>query len=83
MISYDLRAPGRDYQALYDELASMNAVPLLESQWLFPRYNTSCISLRNHYQRFIDANDGLLVAEFDGADWAGYGLTTDPDTVPR
>jgi hypothetical protein len=66
-LSYDLRKQ-RDYQPLYDELARFDAVRILESEWAFNRYNINAAGLRDHFGKFIDADDGICVTEV--TDWA-------------
>ena len=61
-LNYDLRG-NRDYQRLYDELQRFGAVRMLESQWCFNRVNTSASGLRDHFAKFIDGDDGLVVSE--------------------
>lgn len=79
LLSYDLRKEGRDYQKLYDELKSFNAVRILESVWCFKRNYTSCVALRNHFKRFIDSNDGIIVTEVH--DWATYNTDDTPNSL--
>ena len=74
MISYDLVAPGRNYQTLYDQLGIFNARRVLESQWVFNRLNTTPTGLRDHFRGFIDSNDRLLIVEIGGAGWSGWNL---------
>ena len=81
MINYDLRAPGRDYQSLYDELEDFKARRVLESQWVFNRYNTNARSLRDYFWQFLDSNDRLLIAALDSSDWAGRNLMFDPNNL--
>lgn len=50
-LSYDLRK-SRDYQKLYDELESFDAVRILESHWCFKRINTSAKGLKDHFTQF-------------------------------
>lgn len=66
-LSYDLRKQ-RNYQPLYDELASFTAVRVLESCWCFNRVNTSAAGLRDYFTQFVDSDDGLCVSEV--TDWA-------------
>ena len=66
-IDYDLRN-SRNYQPLYDELEKFGAVRVLESSCCFKRINTTAKGLRNHFQQFIDSDDGLCVVEV--TDWA-------------
>lgn len=75
-LEYDLRAPHRDYQNLYDELAKFSAVQILESLWCFNRINTNAAGLRNHFSQFIDQNDGIIVSQI--ADWASVGTNAVP-----
>lgn len=74
-IEYDLRKQ-RNYQAMYDELARFGAVRILESLWCFNRVNTSAINLRDHFKRFIDNDDGVIISEV--SDWASYGTRASP-----
>lgn len=78
-LDYDLRKPQRNYQPLYDELARFKAVRLLQSSWCFNRVNTNCVNLRDHFSRFIDADDGLWVTEV--TDWATRGTKSTPKAL--
>lgn len=75
-LDYDLRRQ-RNYQALYDELARFNAVRMLESSWCFNRINTSAVNLRDHFKKFIDSDDGLVVGEV--TNWATYKVLKTPN----
>lgn len=75
-LSYDLRKD-RNYQSLYDELNDFNAVSILESLWCFRIENTSAAKLRDHFQQFIDSDDGIVVSEVGG--WA----TVNTDGTPK
>jgi len=77
-IDYDLRK-ARDYQPLYDELARLKAVRVLESCWCFKRVNTTCKGLREHFRKFIDADDGLSVIE--ASDWATWNAVKSPNDL--
>lgn len=74
-LTYDLRK-GKDYQKLYDELESFNAVRVLESTWCFNRINTSAAKLRDYFKKFIDKDDGLLIDE--SKSWATYNTDGTP-----
>ncbi|MXS74720.1 hypothetical protein CSIV_04280 [Microbacterium sp. CSI-V] len=61
IVTYDLRAPGRDYQPLYAYLNSLPyAVRPLESVWLVET-TLSPFELRDALAKVADANDGILV----------------------
>jgi hypothetical protein len=77
-LSYDLRNPGKNYEPLWDELKRFAGRRVLESLWEF-RSDHSPAQLREHFKRFIDANDGLLV--MDVHDWAGARLINNPSTT--
>ena len=77
-IEYDLRKQ-RNYQALYDELARFGAIRVLESLWCFNRVNTTTVNLRDHFRRFIDNDDGIILSEV--SDWASYGTQGTPKNL--
>ena len=77
-LSYDLRGK-RDYQKLYNELNSINAVRVLESTWCFNKANITAKGLRDYFKGFIDKDDGLLVSE--SKDWATYNAEGTPNDL--
>ncbi|GCL61632.1 hypothetical protein [Pseudaquabacterium pictum] len=77
-LDYDLRKQ-RSYQPLYDELARFNAVRMLESSWCFNRFNTTASNLRDHFSQFIDADDGMWVAQV--TDWATRRTLRSPNAL--
>lgn len=77
-LSYDLRNE-RDYQTLYDELERFHAVRILESDWCFKRTNTDPVTLRDHFKKFIDKDDGLCVSEV--SNWATYNAQGTPNDL--
>ena len=81
IVSYDLLAPGRDYTTLTNELTKLGAQRVLLSQWIVRRNNTNAEAIRDYLRRFIDSNDRILVTCLDSADWAGWNLMVDPNTV--
>lgn len=75
IVSYDLRAPGRNYEPLYKALKSTGtyAHPL-ESFWLVEAELTAA-QVRDALKAHLDKNDGLAVIEFTpSADWALTGI---------
>lgn len=70
MLSYDLRQPGRNYQALHNELKRLDSVRILESVWLLDVPQTAS-QLRDAVASYLDRNDGVLVVEItSSAMWA-------------
>jgi hypothetical protein len=72
LISYDLNAPGRNYEALFDELARLGAKRFLLSQWGL-RNAATAVAIRDHLWSFMDRNDRLLVSNLD-VDWASQNI---------
>ena len=83
IVSYDLNKQGQDYSALTDELKRFGAKKILYSQWVLRHGDTSCVKLRDHFWRFMDSNDRLLVTELDGDDWASNNLMTKLTDFPK
>lgn len=81
LISYDLLKPGQQYEKLWAELDRLKAKRVLESQWVMRLSNTSAAKLRNHFKKFIDENDRLLIVCIDNSDWAGWSLRTKISSV--
>jgi len=77
-LEYDLRKQ-RDYKKLYDELAIFKAIRILKSLWCFKCERTSAESLRDHFFRFIDNDDGLIVAEV--TEWASIETESNPSEL--
>lgn len=65
-ISYDLRAPGRNYDSLYMRLAAWRAVRVLKSVWIIEADSTTAAAIRDDLAKYIDANDRLLVCTMTG-----------------
>lgn len=74
-LSYDLRK-SRNYQQLYDELSNFSAVRIVESTWSFHRGSTNAKGLRDHFRKFIDSDDGIIVSEISA--WASYSTDGTP-----
>ena len=77
-LTYDLRN-SRDYQKLYDELETFNAVRVLESTWCFDRINTDASELRDYFNKFVDSDGGLLVDESNS--WATFNAVKTPEDL--
>ena len=74
MLSYDLRKPTRNYDALYDELDKFKAKRVLESQWVFKHENINPKNLRDHFASFIGDDDRILITTVE--DWASTNAIT-------
>jgi len=67
-INYDLKAPGRDYQPLYDAIKTYTWCHILESCWLVDTQKTAA-EVRDHLKAKVDGNDEIFVARLQG-NWA-------------
>ena len=77
-LSYDL-IKAKDYQKLYDELVKFKAKRVLESVWCFKYESGKSSDLRDHFAKFIDADDRLLVIQSSG--WASRNLLFNPNNL--
>jgi len=78
LLEYDLQKQ-KDYAKLTDELRSFSAIRILKSLWCFKRLNTTAETLRDHFRKFIDSDDGLVVAEV--TDWATFNTEGNPNQL--
>ena len=61
VISYDLRAPGRNYEHLYAAIKAYGKwAHINESVWAIVT-DTNAVAVRDNLARHIDANDRLFV----------------------
>lgn len=74
-IHYDLRTPGRNYEALYTAIRNTGSTWAhpLESMWVVMT-TKSAAQVRDIIAAHVDRNDQLLVADF-GPDWASLNLS--------
>ncbi len=69
-INYDLRAPGRNYQPVYDYIKSYPGwARLLKSCWLIRTTKTPG-QVRDDLNRLTDANDEIATLNVTGCWWA-------------
>lgn len=79
-IEYDLRKR-KDYPELIAELERIGAIRYLKSGWCVQRAETvTARALREHIQKFIDADDGLMVAKI--SDWSSWAAEKTPNDLP-
>lgn len=78
-ITYDL-IETKDYKKLTDELERYGAKRILLSVWCLKKAETTAGNLRDHFAKFIDNDDKILVIKSDG--WASRGkLLFDPNKL--
>ncbi len=71
IVTYDLRAPGRNYDDLYEMIKAYSKwAHLTESTW-FISSPDSCETIRNNLRSVMDSNDRIFVGELNGtAAWS-------------
>ncbi len=62
LVTYDLKAPGRNYQPVYDYLKQFTYCKSLESVWLLDTTTTPG-QIRNALSSIVDANDTTFVVQ--------------------
>lgn len=75
VIIYDLRNQ-RDYKPLWAELLALGGRRSLESTWCLEIGGTNAPTLRDHFAKFIDRDDGLLIVKVEH--WAALRLRASP-----
>lgn len=76
-VSYDLRAPGRDYKSLYAAIKAHDSwAHPVESNW-FVKTSLSAVQLRDMLAKHMDRNDKLVVVEVSRSNWATTGMAQD------
>lgn len=77
LVSYDLSAPGRNYDELIAHLKSYGTYShALESTWVIVT-DKSSNEVRDAATKYLDANDKLLVLKLSGAgSWRGLRAST-------
>jgi hypothetical protein len=71
-LSYDL-VKRKDYPKLWEELERLNAKKVLFSQWVMDLSDDlTALQVRLHFEKFVDADDRLVVIRFRAADYASY-----------
>lgn len=74
-INYDLRAPGRNYQGLFDEIARISSKRhhTMDSLWIVES-SKSAAEIRDALKNKLDSNDMLLVVSV-GSQWASWKVS--------
>lgn len=78
VVSYDLIAPGRNYQNLTSALVTLGASRVLLSQWIVRLDTWTAAQIRDYLSQYMDANDRIMVNRID-QEWAALNLLLDPN----
>ncbi|SFH56410.1 hypothetical protein SAMN05216299_1232 [Nitrosospira sp. Nsp14] len=70
LVTYDLKAPGRNYDPVYDYLRGFIHCKGLESVWLI-QTALSSLDIRDKLMSLIDSNDVIFVARLSTT-WGSY-----------
>jgi hypothetical protein len=74
LVSYDLMAPGKNYQPVYDYLESYTSwIKPLRSVYLLQTAK-SVRAIRDDLKRLVDGNDKILAVDITYSGWATYNL---------
>lgn len=73
LVTYDLRAPGRNYDPVFTYLKRFTHCKGMESVWLLDT-TTSTGQIRDALQALVDANDRIFVTRL-AQDWASVNYT--------
>lgn len=73
LVTYDLKQPGRNYDAVHAYLRAFTHCKGLESVWLLDT-PVSAERIRNDLMEYIDRNDVLFVTPL-GHGWAAYSYS--------
>lgn len=65
LVTYDLRAPGRNYDGVHEYLEQYDHCRGLESVWLLDTDRT-CAQIRDDLNKYIDENDTTFVVTLQG-----------------
>ena len=76
LVSYDLINPGQAYPPIVGRLEALGAKKVLFSEWML-RGSMTATQLRDDLQRYMDANDQLLVIDISGSEMAWTRLQID------
>jgi hypothetical protein len=76
LITYELRQPGRNYNALYNAIQSIPNIRIGGSVWLVNTSQTR-IQLRDTFQACVDPNDNVGVFLLSKGEWASYNFSQD------
>ncbi|PYG00174.1 CRISPR associated protein Cas2 [Georgenia satyanarayanai] len=62
LVTYDLTAPGRNYDDLYEAIKSYGTwAHVVESVWEICSDTTTAAHVRDHLGQFLDGNDKIFV----------------------
>jgi hypothetical protein len=80
LVSYDLKAPGRNYDDLWEHLRSYSDyIKPLESVWIL-KTSRSTKEVRDSIKKHVDSNDRVLAINISGDAWASYNLVSSDAT---
>ena len=74
LITYDLKQPDRNYNALYDAIKNCGKRwwHYLESVWIVYVENSTPQECYNHIHPYMDNNDNLFIVDITDKDFYGW-----------
>jgi len=78
IITYDLKKPGRNYDALYKAIKALGSwAKPAESVWVVTGANLTAASVRDNLRAHVDANDVIVVLDVSVTDWGAINMPTE------
>jgi hypothetical protein len=75
LVTYDLKAPGRDYASVYSYLRKYTYCKNMDSVWLLDT-SATCKQIRDDLKALVDAGDKVFVSKLAVKTWASYNVGT-------
>lgn len=66
IIEYDLCAPGKNYDDLYEAIKAYGIWARITKSTWFVKTTDSCVTVRDNLLKYMDKNDRIFVAELTG-----------------
>lgn len=73
-VTYDLSAPGRDYDRLFTYLKQFAYAKPVESVWVIETFKTAA-TLRDEIKQYVDSNDKVFIMKASTGNWASFNIS--------
>lgn len=83
-ISYDLKAPHKDYEKLYNYLRSFPEYHKIQESFWMVNSNKEAKQIRDELLNFTDADDSIFVSSYgdnSSSAWINVSETIKPDLI--
>jgi hypothetical protein len=83
LVTYDLKAPGRDYEPVWNYLKATGVHWHAQDSVWFIESSLNAGGIRDELKALIDSNDEVLVIRVDGQNWASLNMGGGSDWMHR